>query len=131
LWRNQVYAADLKSAEETHVGSIPTSRTKLKKKMTNEEILKNSFALVRTYSMDALSIGHMEAKIRCNSKANNSAIGALNEITITEFDEIVIVRSAPTAYGIDYDLDDYIEFEIREYKRTPDYHDGETINSDR
>ena len=90
--------------------------------MTNEEKLKEQFDLKQTYNRIGRSAKHVDTMLRCNSKANHKAIGTIGKISITQGDEIVIVRGPINDVGI---------YEVKEYRRKTNYHDGETINSER
>lgn len=90
--------------------------------MKNEEILRDQFILEKTYTRSGKSAKYIDTLLRCNSKANPKAIGTIGKISITNRDNIVIVRAPMNAPGV---------FEITEYRRKPNYHDGETINTER
>lgn len=90
--------------------------------MTNEDKLKNNFTLQRTYNRVGRSAKHVDTILRCNSIANNKAIGTIGAISITQWDETVIVRAPINDVGV---------YEVKEYKRKVDHADGETMSSER
>ena len=100
--------------------------------MTNLEILKEEFILLKNYKKTAYSYAHIDSIIKCNTAANKNAIGEIDEIIITESDNVVIVRSDGKRVN-NKNQNPFIEFEIKEYNRKSNYNDdnnNEIINSE-
>ena len=89
--------------------------------MTNEEKLRENFRLTKTYNKVARSAKHIDTLLRCNSKANNKAIGTIGTISITQWDEVVIVRSP---------INEHYEYEVKEYIRKEAISDGESMTTE-